>query len=144
MYHFSRAIYRELAPRVIEDERDPTGCRNKQLVLDACEYTVRRLIDDGRYCRRPARFLFSEIRPYFSLIDQGHVWRVVEVNIGLAREFLARLPAGVSPDGQPLRCHAHTRRGSACQRVPQPGREFCPSHKHLETFYEDAELPAAA
>src|SRR3954453_15561871 len=100
MYHFSRAIYRELAPRVIDDERDPGGCRHRQRVLDACEYTIRRLIDDGRYCRRPARFLFNEIRPYFGINDQLYVWRVVEVNIGLAREFLARHPAGAGPDGR--------------------------------------------
>ena len=37
MYRFSRSIYRELAPRVMEDDRDETGCRNKQQVLDACE-----------------------------------------------------------------------------------------------------------
>ena len=34
MYRFSRSIYREIAPAVVEDERDATGCRNKQLVLD--------------------------------------------------------------------------------------------------------------
>ena len=49
MYRFSRSIYRELAPAVVEDELDPTGCRNKQQVLDACEGTIRRLTYDRRY-----------------------------------------------------------------------------------------------
>jgi len=29
-------------------------------------------------------------------------------------------------------CKAHTRRGTPCQREPLPGRDYCPSHKHLE------------
>ena len=48
MYRFSRSIYRELAPRVIEDEHDPTGGRNRQAVLEACEEAVRRLGADRR------------------------------------------------------------------------------------------------
>ena len=35
-------------------------------------------------------------------------------------------------DGSPACCHASTRRGTACQRVPLPGSKYCPSHKHLE------------
>ena len=58
MYRFSRSIYRELAPRVVEDEWDPTGCENKQKVLEACEGAIRRLTYDRRYFARPARTLF--------------------------------------------------------------------------------------
>ena len=61
MYRFSRSIYRELSPRVIEDDRDPTGCENKQKVLDACEGAIRRLACDRRYFARPARSLFSRV-----------------------------------------------------------------------------------
>ncbi len=40
-------------------------------------------------------------------------------------------------DGSPLCCHASTRKGTACQRVPLPGSKYCPSHKHLD---EDLEV----
>ena len=140
MYHFSRSIYRELSPRVVEDEADPTGCANKQKVLDACEAAIVRLTTDRHYFARPARWLFNEIRPYFGLSDQLYAWTVVETNINLAVTFLDRLPAGVGPDGSPPRCRALTRKGTACQRTPLPDKEYCPSHSHLEEpFVEEAE-----
>jgi hypothetical protein len=144
MYQFSRSIYRELAPRVREDDWDPSGCRNKQLVLDACEEAIRRLTFDGRYFARPARSLFSEIRPHFSINDQAFVWKVVEMNIRLTREYLSRLPEDAGLDGRPRQCNAHTRRGSPCRRTPLPGREYCPSHKHLEEAMGGTELPLEA
>ena len=143
MYRFSRSIYRELAPRVIEDEHDPTGCENKQRVLDACEGAIRRLAHDRRYFARPARSLFSEVRVYFAMNDQLRVWRVIEQNLALAQEFLEQLPDGAL-DGQPRHCVAHTRRGTPCQREPLPGRDYCPSHTHLEETFERAGLPLAA
>ena len=54
MYRFSRSIYRDLAPRVIEDPRDPGGCRRRQELLEACEAAVRRISTDRRYFARPA------------------------------------------------------------------------------------------
>ena len=101
MYRFSRSIYRELAPRVIEDERDLNGCANKQAVLDACEEAIRRLTYDRRYFARPARSLFCEVRTHFAMGDQLRVWKVIERNIELALEFLERLPEGVGLDGRP-------------------------------------------
>jgi hypothetical protein len=144
MYRFSRSIYRELAPRVIEDSVDETGCRNKQQVLDACEGVIRRLTYDRRYFARPARSLFNEIRVHFAMTDQLLVWRVVERNIELALEFLARLPEGVGLDGRPRECQAHTRRGTPCQREPLPGRDYCPSHKHLEETFDGPEIDLGA
>jgi hypothetical protein len=141
MYRFSRSIYRELAPRVVEDEWDPSGCANKQQVLDACEGAIRRLTYDRRYFARPARSLFNEVRAHFSMNDQLIVWRVIERNINLALEFLERLPEGVGLNGQPRDCHAHTRKGTPCRRTPLPGRDYCPSHKHLEETFEGVELP---
>jgi hypothetical protein len=140
MYRFSRSIYRELAPRVIEDPSDPTGCRNKQRVLDSCEGTIRRLTTDRRYFARPARSLFNEVRVHFAMSDQLRVWRVIERNLNLALEFLAKLPDGVGLDGQPRRCQAHTRRGTPCRREPLPHRDYCPSHKHLEETFGGPEL----
>jgi hypothetical protein len=141
MYRFSRSIYRELAPRVIEDARLSDEGQNKQRVLEACEGAIRRLACDRRYFARPARSLFNEIRPYFSVKDQRLVWIVVETNIHLAIEFLARLPEELGLDGRAPQCNAHTRKGTPCQRTPLPGRDYCPSHKHLEETFETAELP---
>jgi len=140
MYRFSRSIYRELASDVIEDPCDPTGCRNKQQVLDACEGTIRRLTYDRRYFARPARSLFNEIRVHFAMNDQLRVRRVVERNISLAQEFLERLPEGVGLDGRPRECQAHTRKGTPCQREPLPARDYCPSHKHLEETFDGPEI----
>jgi hypothetical protein len=144
MYRFSRSIYRELAPAVIEDERDPTGCRNKQLVLDACEETIRRLTQDRRYFARPARSLFTEVRMHFAIGDQLYAWRVIERNIRLAQGFLERLPEGVGLEGVPRQCRAHTRKGTPCQREPLPARDYCPSHKHLEETFDGPEIPLSA
>ena len=131
MYRFSRSIYRELAPRVIDDDHD-AGCEARQRLLDACEGTIRRLTNDGRYFARPARSLFNEVRTLFPISDQIRVWLVIERNIDLALEHLARLPDGVVLNGQPRQCRAHTRKGTPCQREPLAGRDYCPSHKHLE------------
>jgi len=143
MYRFSRSIYRELAPSVVEDANDPTGCHNKLQVLDACEGTIRRLTYDGRYFAKPARSLFGEVRCHFAISDQLRVWRVIETNIELALEHLAQLPEGAGLDGVPRQCHAHTRKGTPCQREPLPGRDYCPSHKHLEDTFEAVDLPLA-
>jgi hypothetical protein len=141
MYQFSRSIYRELAPRVIEDGSDPTGCANKQRVLDACEGAMRRLAYDRRYFARPARSLFGEVRGYFSINDQLRVYKVIERNIAMATTMLDQLAeAGLL--GQTAECQAHTRKGTPCQRDPLPGRDYCPSHKHLEETFELADVPA--
>ena len=140
MYRFSRSIYRELAPRVVEDENDENGCQNRQAVLEACEATIRRLMTDRRYFARPARTLFNDVRMYFAMGDQLRVWTVIDRNITLAQEFLERMPEALDLDGEPRECRAHTRRGTPCQREPLPGRDYCPSHKHLEETFEVAEL----
>ena len=144
MYRFSRSIYRELAGSVIEDERDSTGCRNKQHVLDACEEVVRRLACDRRYFARPARTLFNEVRIYFAIGDQLRAWHVIERNISLALNFLEQMPEGVALEGVPRQCRAHTRKGTPCQREPLPGRDYCPSHKHLEETFDGPEIPLEA
>jgi hypothetical protein len=141
MYRFSRSIYRELAPRVIEDPNDTTDCANKQKVLDSCEGAIRRLAYDRRYFARPARSLFNEVRVHFSMGDQLRVWTVIERNVALAINFMEQIPEAILLDGQPRECRAHTRKGTPCQREPLPGRDYCPSHKHLEETFESAELP---
>jgi hypothetical protein len=140
MYHFSRSIYRELAPRVIDGT--PGGSCPRQELLEACEQTMRRLAVDRRYFARPARSLFNEIRVNFPISEQLYVYKVVERHISLAIEFLDSLPPDVCLYGVPRQCRASTRKGTPCQRDPLPGMDYCPSHKHLE---EPAELaPVAA
>lgn len=145
MYQFSRSIYRELADRVIVD-RCGDATASRQEILEACERTVQRLAFDGRYFARPARTLFEDVRMHFPLSEQLRVFMVIDRNIKLAREFLSQLPPGaLSLDGVPTQCRATTRKGSACQRQPLPGRDYCPSHQHLEeTFEEVGELEQAA
>jgi hypothetical protein len=143
MYRFSRSIYRELAPRVVEDSRDDTGCGNRQKVLEATEAAIRRISTDRRYFARPARSLFNEVRTYFSMSDQLFVWNVIDTNISLALELLDTAPELLVIDGGPRECRAHTRKGTPCQREPLPGRDYCPSHKHLEETFEDLEIERA-
>ncbi len=137
MYRFSRSIYRDLAPRVIEDPRDESGCRRRQELLEACEGAIRRISTDRRYFARPARSLFNEVRMLFSMSDQIFVWNVIDTNISLALELMETAPELLVIDGGPRECRAHTRKGTPCQREPLPGRDYCPSHKHLEESFDD-------
>ena len=114
-------------------------------VLEACEATMRRMAYDRRYFARPARKLFTEVREHFALADQVQVFMVIERYVGLAQEHLERLPDDVVLDGRPRHCAANTRKGTPCQREPLAGRDYCPSHKHLEEAYETSgEVGAAA
>ena len=73
--------------------------------------------------------------------SQLRVYEVIERHMSLACEYVDRAAeAGVRLDGTPLSCHATTRRGTACQRIPLPGSQYCPSHKHLD---EDFQVVAA-
>jgi len=143
MYRFSRSIYRELAPRIGPADDVEARCAARHEVLTACEATMRRMACDRRYFARPARKLFNEIRDNFALAEQVHVYLVIDRNIELAQEHLERLPDEVVLDGQPRCCLASTRKGTPCQREPLPGRDYCPSHKHLEETFESAEVVAA-
>jgi hypothetical protein len=144
MYGFSRAIYRELADEIIEDPQSSGQPTYHERVLRACEAAVDRLATDPHYFAKPARTLFRDIRPYFPMTSQLRVLRVVEHYIGLAREFLNRLPKnGLDVNGHPLQCRASTRKGTPCQRMPLPRNGYCPSHQHLATP-DDVPAPLAA
>jgi hypothetical protein len=133
MYRFSRSIYRQLAPLVEGDEITRSTARHQ--VLEASEATIRRLATDGRYFARPARTLFNEIRGHFPLAEQVHVYMVVDRYLDLAIDFIEALPEDVTLNGQPRQCPASTRRGTPCRRDPRPGRDYCPSHRHLEETF---------
>jgi hypothetical protein len=143
MYQFSRAIYRELAPLIIEPAPGAPA-RNHAAVLRACEAVVTRLATDRHYFARPARTLFWDIRAYFPMTAQSHVHEVVNRYVCCAQQFVAEHPlegyAAVS--GAPPQCRATTRKGAACQRVPLAHNGYCPSHQHLADT-EDRELAAA-
>jgi hypothetical protein len=139
MYQFSRSLFRELGGDVMADPH--TGCadRNRQAFLRSCESAVERLALDRHYFARPARTLFNDIRAYFPMSSQLRVYRVVERHMSLATDYVDKhAQAGVTFDGSPLCCHATTRKGTSCQRVPLPGSKYCPSHKHLEETFETA------
>ena len=141
MYQFSRSMYRQLADEVVADRQAHTASHRAQF-LRSCEVAVERIGTDRHYFARPARSLFNDVRIHFPMSRQLRVYRVIERHMSLAAEYVDRAAAaGVTLDGAPLCCHATTRRGTACQRVPLPGSQYCPSHKHLE---EDFAAVAAA
>lgn len=140
MYQFSRSIYRDLALDVIP-HRGEDIVTTRQRFLRACELAMERLAGDRHYFAKPVRTLFIDVRHFFAMNDQMRVYGVVEHHVNRAVQFVdEQLKAGVTIDGSPVCCHASTRKGTACQRVPLPGGKYCPSHKHLE---EDLEVAAA-
>ena len=149
MYQFSRSIYRELAPRLAQ--QGAVACDSKQRMLEACESTMNRLVDDRRYFAKPTKALFTDLRNLFPIQDQLLVYRVVDRNVRAALHYLDSTPSDELITTGRRDCRAHTRRGTPCQREPLPGRDYCPSHKHLEEdlsielpIGEEAEVPLAA
>jgi hypothetical protein len=146
MYQFSRSIYRELAADVLP-YRGEDVCISRQRFLRACEGTMERLASDRHYFAKPTRKLFCDVRDLFPITQQMRVYRIIERHVVLAKDYVdSQAREGVTFDGSPLCCHASTRKGTACQRVPLPGSKYCPSHKHLEDEFEVAaeELEVAA
>jgi len=144
MYQFSRAIYRELAPDIIDPQPGAGPTSNHAAVLRACEAVIMRMATDGHYFARPARTLFYDIRSYFPMSAQGKVHRVITRYMDYAQLFLAEHPheGYTAVSGAPPQCRATTRKGAACQRTPLPHNGYCPSHQHLADT-EDRELAAA-
>ena len=132
MYQYSRAIYRS-----VKDLIDPyadleTRLASRRAVLEHCETTMSRLATDPLYFAKPDRALFQDIRRYFPITAQAQVAWAVKEGVGAAVSFIeAQVEAGAY-DGGVARCRATTRKGKACQRTPLPGRDYCPSHQHLE------------
>ena len=94
---------------------------------------MERLALDRHYFAKPIKTLFRDVREFFPMTQQMRVYRVIERHVQLAKEYVdQQAREGVTFDGSPLCCHASTRKGTPCQRVPLPGSKYCPSHKHLE------------
>jgi hypothetical protein len=140
MYHFSRSIYRELAPYILDEKPSGESRSNHELVLRGCERAMERLWTDRRHFAKPAKTLFNDIRIYFSLASQLRVHLVVKRNVDRAVEFLIRHPEQeFELSGLPRTCQAMTRKGQPCQRPPLPRSEYCPSHQHLTETLEELE-----
>ena len=134
MYQFSRSMYRELAPEANDRPR----------FLRSCESAMERLATDRHYFAKPTRTLFSDVRDLFPISMQLRVYRVIERHVTLATEYVdSQARAGVTFDGSPLCCHATTRKGTSCARVPLPGSKYCPSHKHLDEDVQELAATAA-
>ena len=140
MYQFSRSMYRELA-EFVEPDHHYGAIAAKAKLLSSCEAAVERLANDRHYFARPTRTLFNDVRMLFPLSKQLVAFSVIDRHMRLASDYVDhQAREGHSLTGEPLVCHATTRRGTACQREPLPGSRYCPSHKHLE---DDLELTAA-
>ena len=132
MYQYSRAIYRSIKDLIDPYAAPGTRITYRRAVLCECEQTMERLAADPHYFARPERALFQDIRRYFPIASQAHVAWAVRAGVAAAVSFIeAQLEAGLL-DGGIARCKATTRKGKACQRTPLPGRDYCPSHQHLE------------
>src|SRR5918998_1290378 len=99
MYQISRSIYRELEADIEEGRRWGGGPTNHERVLRACEAAVHRLATDRHYFARPSKTLFNDIRPYFPMSAQLHVFRVVDHYLSFASEYLATRPTAVLAAG---------------------------------------------
>ena len=132
MYQFSRSIYRELAPDILEDRAAGGVSINHQRVLRACEAAIYRLATDRHYFARPSKTLFNDIRSFFPMSVQRRVYRVVDLHMHLARRWLdTQAQHGYDLAGNRLECRATTRKGTPCQRKPLSHNGYCPSHQHL-------------
>ena len=132
MYQYSRAIYRSIKDLIDPYVDDRTRLDYRRDVLTECEQTMERLAADPHYFSRPDRALFQDIRRYFPITAQAKVAWTVKEGVTAAVAFIdAQIEAGAL-DGGISRCRATTRKGKACQRTPLPGRDYCPSHQHLE------------
>jgi len=132
MYQYSRAIYRSIKDLIDPYVGAATRLEYRRSILFECEQTMSRLAADPQYFARPDRTLFQDIRRYFPITAQAQVAWAVREGVSAAVSFIeAQIEAGAF-DGGVSRCRATTRKGKACQRTPLPGRDYCPSHQHLE------------
>jgi hypothetical protein len=132
MYQYSRAIYRSIKDLIDPYAERAVQIESRRAVLCECEQTMERLAEDPHYFARPDRALFADIRRYFPITAQARVAWSVREGVSAATAFVEQqIEAGLL-DGGVAKCHATTRKGKACQRTPLPGRDYCPSHQHLE------------
>ena len=139
MYRFSRAIFVEIKDLVDPHPDTISVPEAKRHAPTSCEATIERLARDPHYFARPSQSLFQEVRHLFSISSQARVYGSIDRHINNAvtyiLEEIERSGEGVAV------CKATTRKGKPCQRTPLPGRDYCPSHQHLE---ERPAVPSSA
>jgi hypothetical protein len=139
VFQFSRLIYRELAPDV-DVPNDQAAVVIRRRIVDACDRAMTRVAEDPDLAGLLRRTLFRDIRPFFELSEQEHVWRTISRAMAIAEQRVRQAhEQGRDLDGRELACHATTRRGTRCARRAHSGR-YCPSHQHLD----DTSAPHAA
>ena len=131
MYQYSRAIYRSIKDLIDPYSDSETQLGSRRAVLEQCEQTMARLAADPHYFAKPDRALFQDIRRFFPINEQARVYYTIERTLAVAGEFIQN-EIERSGEGAVTPCRATTRKGKPCQRTPLPGREYCPSHQHLE------------
>ena len=62
MYQFSRSIYRELAPLVVDDRYGASGTPRQHGPRSRARAAFERLATDRHYFARPTRTLFNDVR----------------------------------------------------------------------------------
>src|SRR5262245_50377008 len=130
MYRFSRASFVEIKDLVDPHPETVSVAEAKRHVLQSCESTIERLARDPHYFARPSQSLFQEIRHLFSISNQARVYGTIDRNIAAAVTYILE---EIERNGDGIAvCKATTRKGKPCQRTPLPGRDYCPSHQHLE------------
>ena len=78
MDRYAGALFRELAPMVVEDRSARVReAANKRKVLLACEQAIERIEDGTADLARPDLSLFAEVRGYFALPDLERVDAVI-------------------------------------------------------------------
>ena len=88
---------------------------------------MERLAMDRHYFAKPVRTLFNDVRHFFPIGEQLHVYRVCERHMTLATEFVdTQLRTGTTFDGSPVCCHASTRRGHALRARAAAGEQVLP------------------
>ncbi len=133
MYQYSRAIYRSIKDLIdpYADRRDAPRNLAGQCSTE-CELTMSRLAADPQYFARPdGRCSWTSgatSRSPRRLRSPGPYGE----GVGAADRVHREADRGRRVRRWIARCKATTRKGKACQRTPLPGRDYCPSHQHLE------------
>ncbi len=129
MYRYSRAIYRDLHPYLLQAQIKPE--LSERLLLSACERIIERLARDHHRFARPGAALFSDVRGLFPVSRQLFIYDIIESHMLAAVGYLDNEVAERG-SADLLRCRSTNRQGKACQRMPVTGSDYCPSHRHLE------------
>ena len=132
MYQYSRAIYRS-----IKDQIDPYVDHPTQRGVQACRAVRVRGDDVAPGARSPVlRPSRPDALPRHPPVLPDHRAGARRLGGEAGRHRCGRIHRGATGGRPPRRgisrCKATTRKGQACQRTPLPGRDYCPSHQHLE------------